>query len=646
MKTRKQFLIAALATVSAAIPQMAAAQSWDVQPTFTPGAPWTASSPWEARAATGATCSTDLGLLATPWNGGGSSLPGVSVATNVGGHFLPAVFKNTTSSAAVGPQTQIFPTQVALHPGTNCAVLRFKAPQDGIYKVNGEFFAPTPVGTPIHPQHVNARILDKGTQVHTGVVSKPAGIQNWAIPSATNYHLQTGQSIDFAVDMGNNYFYGDTVLLTARVTRTGNLSNNFKATKLDAEGAFSCAIEQGTSQVHCWGDNGPSKVLGISAAAAFKNVATPSDRIANYLAANPSYGPVSGLQRSISTTCAKTSNSPAQTFCWGGNNFKVAGMSVGGDTLIGNVPAYGLNNITGQLGNYQKPRLDSHNGCLVVQGGSDDGKVRCWGINDEGGAHWYRGNLGYQTPGTNWSPSDTLQPAIPNVSGASGVSSGYYACAITDGALKNVTCWGHAGLSWGPGVMGGGTAPPNILPGGIPQVQVKTSTNTLFSGADKILVRGPTACALKAGSLYCWGLNATYGTLLGAPGPGFNFATLMPGPFATGVTDFALGDQGICAIRGAGAQVFCQGVNIFGQMGRGNTDGKYYTFTSAYAATNVIYDTSPVAGIAGATSISAGRHFFCVTTNTTDVKCWGVNNVGQLGNGTTTHSGSPVTVIK
>ncbi len=607
---------------------------------------------WSVHRAGGANCTGPTTALTIPYSVMGSTWRGFR-GTGYS-NTLPVVANGVSGVATYGTGSGMVtspPTTVLMHPDNNdCAVVRFTAPTSGPYGFFGQFSGAYPGnGTNGHdgvtPYIVRSNAVVAPTTGSLG--STASGIQNFTY----NATLNAGDTVDFAVSR-NNAIWADSTILRMNVDGP-DPSATFRASRLDSEGESTCAIEQGTNTVHCWGRNGSDKQLGISATAAFKNVAVPSDRIVNYLAANPSFGPVTGLQRSLLTTCAKTaSGGPfnGETFCWGENAHKVAGMASGGTTLTGNVPAFGLNNVTSQLGKYKKPRLDSHNGCLVVDDSSaDNGKVRCWGINDEGGAHWYKGNLGHQTTGTNWAPSDTLQPTVPNISGASGVSSGYYACAITNGALKNVSCWGHKGLNWGPGVMGGGTTTPTFLPGGIPQVQVKTSATAIFSGAEKILVSGPAACALKAGSLYCWGLNATYGTLLGAPGSGYNYATLMPGPFASGVTDFAIGTQGICAIRGAGAQVFCQGMNLFGQMGRGNTDGKYYTFHSSLAGANVIFDTSPIAGVSGATSISAGRYFFCVTTNTGDAKCWGANQVGQLGRGTsgsTAHSGSAMNVIK
>jgi alpha-tubulin suppressor-like RCC1 family protein len=67
--------------------------------------------------------------------------------------------------------------------------------------------------------------------------------------------------------------------------------------------------------------------------------------------------------------------------------------------------------------------------------------------------------------------------------------------------------------------------------------------------------------------------------------------------------------------------VKCFGRNIEGQLGNG-------TFVNATA--NAAVDT----GLTGVKQIIAGAYHTCALTSTNTVKCWGLNSLGQLGNGT------------
>jgi alpha-tubulin suppressor-like RCC1 family protein len=76
--------------------------------------------------------------------------------------------------------------------------------------------------------------------------------------------------------------------------------------------------------------------------------------------------------------------------------------------------------------------------------------------------------------------------------------------------------------------------------------------------------------------------------------------------------------------------VACWGYNNYGQLGNGMTTA---------SSTPV-----PVSGISTATALTAGAYHTCALLANGTVACWGYNTYGQLGNGTTTASSTPVLV--
>ncbi|MFZ1440957.1 MAG: S-layer homology domain-containing protein [Candidatus Microthrix subdominans] len=80
----------------------------------------------------------------------------------------------------------------------------------------------------------------------------------------------------------------------------------------------------------------------------------------------------------------------------------------------------------------------------------------------------------------------------------------------------------------------------------------------------------------------------------------------------------------------ADGTVKCWGQNSFGQLGNG---------TTTRSSTPV-----SVSNLTGATSIAGGQYSVCATVGI-GAKCWGRNNSGQLGNGTTNDASTPVSVM-
>lgn len=228
-----------------------------------------------------------------------------------------------------------------------------------------------------------------------------------------------------------------------------------------------------------------------------------------------------------------------------------------------------------------------------------DGTARCWGDN-------FRGKLGTGTT----SPAST--PAVVSgLSGARMVAAGDdHTCALhQDGT---VSCWGD----------GFGLAP------------VKVSA---VSGAVSIGTGTGISCALLAtGGVVCWGNNVDGQLGTGSTQPISSAAPLS----VTGVTNataLSVGASHACVVL-SDATTRCWGANMcgssFGSCGRlGNGT------TSTNSATPVA-----VTGLSSVAAIGAGASHTCAILSDGTGRCWGLNGDGQLGNGGSTDTKSPVAV--
>ncbi|MEY4616619.1 MAG: hypothetical protein RJB66_1579 [Pseudomonadota bacterium] len=94
------------------------------------------------------------------------------------------------------------------------------------------------------------------------------------------------------------------------------------------------------------------------------------------------------------------------------------------------------------------------------------------------------------------------------------------------------------------------------------------------------------------------------------------------------VTMVASGTSHICVLLNSG-KVMCHGSNSSGQLGNGTT-------TAVTGAQTAI--------ASGATKIYAAADMTCAVLSDNTAKCWGANNYGQLGIGSTTNTGTPTAV--
>jgi alpha-tubulin suppressor-like RCC1 family protein len=238
---------------------------------------------------------------------------------------------------------------------------------------------------------------------------------------------------------------------------------------------------------------------------------------------------------------------------------------------------------------------------------SSDG-VKCWGANTYG-------QLGNES---------TADSAVPvNVKGLTSgviqiVSGGAHACVLT--TVGGVNCWGQNTA----GQLGNNSTTNSSVP---------VDVSGLSSGVASISAGSKHTCAsLINGSAQCWGSNE-----FGQLGNGSTNNSVIPVDVSgldIHIRDISAGGGHTCVISDPGGAVKCWGKNDYGQLGNGtNTNSLIPVDVSGL--TRFVYN------------ISTGKNHTCarIMDTTSDkfiLKCWGSNEEGQLGIGS---SNVPISVV-
>lgn len=234
------------------------------------------------------------------------------------------------------------------------------------------------------------------------------------------------------------------------------------------------------------------------------------------------------------------------------------------------------------------------------------------------------------------SASPPRRPARSAMARAAGVSADVRAlaagqdhtCALL--ASGSVECWGDNGY----GQLGDGTSRGPQSCNGDPCASRPLAVRGV-SDATAIAAGGDESCALRSGgSVECWGEN-TYGQLGDGTSRGPQLCGVYPcseAPVAvrgiSGASAIAVGADDACALV-AGGSVQCWGENSFGQLGDGTSEGPQICNGEPCASAPVT-----VPAITGASAIAVGGVVSCALIGGGGVDCWGANNYGQLGEGT------------
>jgi hypothetical protein len=247
-------------------------------------------------------------------------------------------------------------------------------------------------------------------------------------------------------------------------------------------------------------------------------------------------------------------------------------------------------------------------GVIALNGGNShsmalkaDGTVWAWGLNSSG------------CVGDGLYASHVLFPVQAiGVSGISKIAGGFYHSM----ALKNDgTVW-----TWGDnefGQLGNGS----VMNTGCYCEPVPAQIANL---SNMISIAGGwnhSVAVKNDGSVWSWG-NNTKGQL--GDGSGIDNPTPAMISGLTGITEVSCGRDHSLALKNDGT-VWCWGDNFYGQIG-------VMTDSIGDCACQVI--PTQLAGLTGVIAVSAGDNFSLALKNDGTVWAWGGNDYGQLGNGT------------
>ncbi len=242
-----------------------------------------------------------------------------------------------------------------------------------------------------------------------------------------------------------------------------------------------------------------------------------------------------------------------------------------------------------------------HHTCQVM----GEGSVSCWGLNDT-----------FQLGVDNTNTSGTFRATpvtVPGLSGATSVASGdQHTCALLSNG--NVRCWGlNASGQLGDGNTDTRSAPADVLVGD----PLQPSTLAPLTNVKAIAAASEHTCALVTdGSVRCWGANSNGNLGNGTTTRSTTAATVTNIANAIAI---AAGGSHTCAVISDGTAK-CWGINQNGEIGDGSI------------GTNRLIPV-PVQGLAGpAIAIAASATNTCAHLTDGTAQCWGQNSYGQIGN--------------
>ncbi len=278
-------------------------------------------------------------------------------------------------------------------------------------------------------------------------------------------------------------------------------------------------------------------------------------------------------------------------FCWGFNLYGQVGGGFASFLEERPVPVSGPSR-------YRAVAIGGFHSCGIAT----DSVAACWGRNHT--AQLGRGSA----------PGDPFQPAAVagNLRAAALAAGEEHGCALT--AAGAAWCWG------------------GNIEGQLGDSQPVTRDEpAAVAGGHRFLrlaAGGFHSCAVgDDGGAWCWGANAR--GQLGDSSAGGNRRYPVRVRWSEQFTAVAAGGAHACGI--AGGRLVCWGDNSTGQLGTGQAD-------------SLAIVPAPVAGALPPLAVAAGGRHSCALAADSTAHCWGANDRGQLGDGSTADRAVPAPV--
>jgi len=392
----------------------------------------------------------------------------------------------------------------------------------------------------------------------------------------------------------------------AKATFTATATAQF--TQVYTGNYFSCGVTT-ADKAFCWGigEDGQRGIAATKSANAPGAGVTTVDTLAGPFPTWRSIGAGSSYVCGISIA--------RQLYCWGrlANSVPITAPS---QRAIASVASFAAVSTS-----------ETHSCALTT-----DGRIFCTGSNA-------RGQIGDGTRGDkagSYAQAGSLDTLFSSVVTGGAHTCGFYRYNPADSAnTKNPRCWGANGS----GQLGIGTITTDttkLLPVPIPNTSIRWDTTSLVAGVAH-------TCALAVGGVaYCWGDNG-YGQL----GKAVSLTSMrdsLPQPVATNTppafVKLYAGEYHTCGISATG-ETWCWGRNDAGQLGNGSVatsslPGAISGISFRSLALGELHSCgvigTPGTGGSG-TQATAG-----------EVRCWGGNEYGQIGNPGVTSSATPLKV--